>query len=202
MSFEYLRRRSIIAMLPLVGASLLLAGIHGCLNPAFLNQLSGGSVTPLAPGNTSFIHVLVVNGTTDATLDFQFGWTPAWQGFITTYIYGISPQTQMGLLLGCPIDQIGLGDPTNLSTPAIIITRDTLAVNVPASAFPLVFQEGSDYFCGDTLVLNVIDDPTNGYGIKIIPGRIDGATQTGPFSGPDTYQILQALLTASGATIP
>ena len=202
MSFVYLRRRWIVAVL--LGGTSLLVGIHGCLNPAFLNQYSGGSVVPLAPGDARFVHVLVVNSTADATLDVQFGWTPEFQGFITTFLHGIGPGTQLGMLLDCTVEQIGLGNPLNLAVPAITITRGELTFDVPASAFPLVFTKGStkDFECGDTLVLNVIDDPTNGYGIKVVPGRVDGTTQTGPFGGPDTFQNLQTLLTLNGVTIP
>ena len=186
------------AMLLMAVAGLALADIHGCFNPAFVNGLSGGRQAPLAPGSTPYIQVLVINSTTGATVDFRFGWTPAFQGFNTAYQKGIAPQMQHGTLLGCPINQIGLGNPQNLSMPAMVVYRNGEVTNVPASAFPLVFRDGIDYICGDTLVLGVIDDPTSGFGVKIVAGRVDGVTQTGPFSGPDTFQIVQALILANG----
>jgi len=62
----------------------------------------------------------------------------------------------------------------------------------------VVFKNGQDFQCGDTVVLGVVDDPNSGYGIKVVGGRVNGSTQTGPFSGPDTFQIVQALLIANG----
>lgn len=202
MSFAYSHRRRVNYLKLSLIAVLLQLSIHGCLNPAFVNQLSGGSVVPLAPGDVPFVHILVVNSTADAILDIQFGWTPPFQGFITTFLHGIAPNTQMGTLLDCSVQQIGLGNPLDLSVPAITITRGDLTFDVPASSFPLVFKKGSDFACGDTLVLNVIDDRSNGYGIKIVPGRVDGTTQTGPFSGPDTFQIVHGLLTLNGVSVP
>lgn len=177
--------------------ALITAG--GCLNPAFVNQATGGSVVPLAPGDTPFVHVLVINATSASTLNFQFGWTPAFNGLTTAFLDGIAPQQQRGLILPCPVNQIGLGDPRNLNTPAIIITNANATYNVPAAAFPLVLANGRDFNCGDTVVITVIDDRNNGYGISVLPGRVDGATQTGPFSGPDTFEILDLLLMSSGS---
>jgi hypothetical protein len=205
MSFLRLPRRRMVALVPVLVAGLVLAGIHGCLNPTFVNGLSGGAVVPLAPGGTPFVHILVINATAASTLSFQFGWTPAFQGQVGGYITNIVPRSQRGLLVGCPVEEIGLGYPLNLSQPAVVITNTNGTINVPASAFPLVFKNGEDYFCGDSLVLSVIDDPTNGYGIKIVSGRVDGTTQEGPFTGPDTFQIVQLLLTANGTpptTVP
>lgn len=182
-----------------VTAGLILVGNSGCLNPAWFNQVSGGSAVPLAPGDTPFVHVLVINATTAYTLDFQFGWTPEFQGYNTAFTYGIAPQQQKGFLLGCPVDQIGLGNPGDLSTPAIIITTDDdREFNVPASAFPLVVNRPRDFDCGDTVVFTVIDDPNNGYGIQVLPGYVDGQNHRGPFTGPDTFEIVQLMLLTSG----
>lgn len=205
MSFLRTPRRRMAAIGLVLSAGLSLSGIHGCLNPTFINSVSGGAVVPLAPGGTPFVQLLVINATAASTLSFQFGWTPAFQGQVGGYLTNIVPRSQRGLLVGCPVEQVGLGYPLNLAQPAVVITNTNGTINVPASAFPLVFKNGEDYSCGDALVLTVIDDPSNGYGIKIVPGRVEGATQQGPFTGPDTFQIVQLLLTANSTpptTVP
>lgn len=179
-------------------ACVILAGQSACLNPAFMNQMTGGRFVPLAPGDTPFIHVLVINATSNWYLDFLFGWTPQFQGYNTASMGGIGPQQQRGLLLGCPIEQIGLGNPGDLSEPAMIITTENGDINVPPSAFPLVLQRGRDFDCGDTVVLTVIEDRNSGYGVRILPGRVPGGEHTGPFTGPDTFEIVQALLLGAG----
>ncbi len=184
-----------------LAAMVYFASLSGCLNPAFINGLSGGSVVPIAPGDTPYIHVLFINASSTKTFKVQLGWTPEYQGLNSWYIWGIEPGAQTGVVLGCPINQVGLGDPSDLTLPAIEITEEGSTVNVPAGAFPLTLQNGEDYVCGDTVVFTLVDDRNNGYGINVSPGRVDGSTQGGPFTGPDTFQLLQ-LLQYSGGVPP
>ncbi len=199
MSFSAPLRRGSAILMPLATICLALASTSGCLNPGFVNQLAGGSIVPLAPGDTPFVQVLVINATASKSLSFEFGWSPEFQGFSTGFINNVVAETQRGFLLACPVDKIGLGNPLDLNQPAIVIDG---TVDVPASAFPLFLLEGRDFYCGDTVVLTVTDDTNNGYGIHISAGRIDGATQTGPFSGPDTFEIVNELLMSNGSVAP
>lgn len=180
-------------------AGLVLACSCGCLNPTFVSQLSGGSTVPLAPGDTPFVHVLVINATEELIVDVQFGFTPEFQGFNSALVGGILPGQQSGFLLACPVSQIGLGDPTDLGAPAVTLTTaEDVEINVPPAAFPLVVRNGTDFSCGDTVVFTIVDDRSNGYGISVQPGRVNGANHTGPFSGPDTFEIVNLLLMSSG----
>lgn len=177
-----------------------LSHLSGCLNPTFVNKLSSGSFVPLAPGDTPYVQVLVINGTLEKTIDVVLGFAPEYQGINAWGIAGIGPGNQQGFVLTCDVNQIGLGDPTDLSRPAMVITgEEGDAVNVPASAFPLTLASGRDFNCGDTVIFSIVDDRNNSYGIQIAPGRIDGSTQTGPFNGPDTFEIYQ-LLDVGGGT--
>jgi hypothetical protein len=196
--FPHNKRCTALKLLATVTCMTLVA-LGGCFNPAFVNQLSGGSVVPIAPGDTPFIHVLVINATLSHTLNFQFGWTPDFQGYNTSFVFGIAPRQQQGFLLGCPIDQIGLGNPGDLNAPAIIISPEGGGnINVPPGAFPLVLVRNRDFVCGDTVVFTVIDDQTSGYGIAVLPGRVDGSTQRGPFTGPDTFEIVNFMIMSAG----
>jgi hypothetical protein len=182
------------------GAVTCLLHVSGCLNPTFVNQVTGGRVAPLAPGNAPFVQVLVINATVSADIDIILAWTPPEANISAFTMQGIGPNVQLGKLLQCPVDMIGLGTPTDpVNTPAMVVRNNGVTTNVPASAFPLVFRNGQDFQCGDTIVLGVIDDATSGYGVKIVSGRVNGSSQTGPFSGPDTFQIVQGLLIANGS---
>ncbi|MCL2330728.1 MAG: hypothetical protein FWC56_05450 [Phycisphaerae bacterium] len=198
MNSSFTIRRLILATAIMVVVGCAVAGIHGCLNPPFANTVKGG-VIPLAPGNTPYVHVMFYNQTTDATFDVQYSST-ATTGFKGALFTGISPQTIRGALLNCPVDYIGLGVATDLTLPAIVVHRGGDTINVPASAFPLVLRNGKDFVCGDTVIFYVMDDTTSGYGIKVVTGKVDGSTQTGPFSGPDTYQIIDALVKANAVS--
>jgi hypothetical protein len=182
----------------LLAAALFFTALYGCLNPAFVNGLSGGSVVPLAPGDAPYIQVILANATTKYSIGVQLGWTPAYQGVTSAALAGIAPGAQHGMLLGCPIDRIGLGNPLDLTLPALTLDDGTTVVNVPASAFPLTVSAGTDFSCGDSILFTVTEDRTNGYGIQVAAGRIEGSTQTGPFSGPDTFQIYNALQLSTG----
>jgi hypothetical protein len=176
----------------------VLTSFSGCFNPTFVNQISGGSVVPIAPGDTPFIHVLIINATESSNVGMQLGWTPQVQGRNAAGYTGIAPEQQIGFLLPCPIEQIGLGNPNDLTSPAVIIESSAGEINIPAGAFPLILQRGRDFDCGDTVVLTVVDSRSNVYGVEILPGRVRGSGQTGPFSGPDTFEIVELLLMGTG----
>lgn len=192
-----------------------LGGASGCLKSEFVNEVAGGGVVPLAPGDTPFISVVVVNKTTKYTFDFVIGYQPSSTGFNAYGLSNVQPQVQLGVVLSCPVEEIGIGDPSDLTRPAMVLytgqksttTAQTIdgvsgTVNVPYSAFPLTLKSGQDYECGDAVVFTVVEDPNSGYGINIYAGRVDGTTQTGPFSGPDTYEILDLLLFLNGGGTP
>lgn len=183
-------------------ATVYFASLSGCLNPAFVTGLTGSTPVPTAPGDTPYVHVLLINATTSKTIDVQFGWTPEYQTSQGFYLYGIAPQQQSGVILGCPINQIGLGSPSDLTLPALKLTDANGTIDVPPSAFPLTLQNGPDYSCGDTVVFTVADDRNSGYGISVSTGRVEGSTQGGPFTGPDTYAILQLLQYSDTLPIP
>jgi hypothetical protein len=99
---------------------------------------------------------------------------------------------------------VGLGSSSDLSTPALVLKTaadEDTGVNIPASAFPLVLTSTGDYTCGDTIILNLVDDNSSGYGINVLAGKVLAETGTGSFTGPDTYTILDALLTANTGAV-
>ena len=48
------------------------------------------------------------------------------------------------------------------------------------------------------MIFLAIDDQNSSGGILVSSGLIGGASETGPFTGPDTFANLEALLIAEG----
>ncbi len=172
----------------------------GCLNPSFVNQVSSGSVTPLAPGDVPFVLVRCVNLTRAATLSVVVGFeAPGFFGYDATTLGGIHPNGgDVGVILPCPVASVRIGDPSAPAAPAVTVSKDDNAYSMAGAAFPIVLTDGVNYACGDTVVFTFVDAPSSPYGIDVSAGRIDGTTQTGPFSGTDSFELLQLMLFANG----
>ncbi len=173
----------------------------GCLNPSFVNQVSSGSVTPLAPGDVPFVLVRCVNLTRTAEIDAVVGFeAPGFFGYDAVTLAGIHPNGgDVGAILPCPVASVRIGDPSAPAAPAVTVTRDDdTAYSMPSAAFPIVLADGVNYTCGDTVIFTFVDAPSSPYGIDVSAGRIEGSTQTGPFSGTDSFEVLQLMLFANG----
>jgi hypothetical protein len=181
-------------------AGLVLCFGTGCLNPATFNQASGGAVAPLAPGDTPFVLVRAVN-LSQYTVDMNFSYDAPAYSFSGYFMDGIEPNNgDNGFVLPCPVNSISLGNEGAPTTPALTLTAaDGGTTEVPTSAFPLeVIGGGTDFSCGDTVVFTIVNDRNSSYGIEVYPGRIEAGGQQGPFTGGDTFEILQLLLFLNG----
>lgn len=188
--------RGPLVFLGLAAVGLVLILIAAGCNPIFWNQMSGGSFAPLAPGDTAFVLAHAVNDTrvsTTVVIGFD---APTWVNQpITGTFFDIEPGTGNGILIPCPVDEIGLGPLDDPSEMALQFSLpDGGQVTVPASAFPFTLLNGVDYECGDTVLFTIIEDQNSVFGVTVVPSQIEGSTQTGPFSGPDTFSNLDAFL--------
>jgi hypothetical protein len=177
-------------------ALLLLAAVGGC------GTGLGFSSVPIAPGDTPFLMIKVINRSSTFTVDFLIQTE-------TTTVNGTtvgggelrdirSNGGDAALVVPCPVDRVGLG---NLNDPnstgyRVGFTGQTDKVEVPWNRNPLV--SGFSYNCGDTIVFLVTDSQTDRGGVLVTTGLIGGASEMGPFSGPDTFEILEDLLRAEG----
>lgn len=178
----------------------LVSLITGCLNPGFVNTRTR-SFYPLAPGDEPFLLVRLVNDTT-ATLDvpiaYDDGITSAVTDSLTGYS-GLSPEFgEFGFLLHWPVAKVGIGTVDDSPSSALATSfqatfPDGSTMSIPAQMESL--KAGIDYNEGDTIIFHFIADSRSPYFIQVNVGRIDGSTQTGPFSRADTfYTIRQTLL--------
>ncbi len=175
----------------------LLACSTGCLNPQFVNSLSG-NFYPVAPGGTGFVLARVVNDT-DATVDFQLTADTGTVTPSTVTFRGLDPLSrEEGTMFAWPILRLGLGNLDNPLEPSITATfADGLTIRVPFARAPLV--GGTDFQRGDTVVFRLTADSRSPTYIRVAIGRINGAGQQGPFSRANTFQVAELLLLQSGA---
>lgn len=172
-----------------------LVGLIGCGTSAG-GFLTGNRSAPLAPGDNAFVQVWVVNSTKDTTISQAIvgADAPALR-YDYFYLQNITQENRkLGGVLPCPVHSLRLGT-TDDSVSALELSPSTGgAISVPSRAFPFALREGVDFNCGDSVYFVVSDNANSPYRVSVGPGVIDGSTQTGPFSGPDTFAILNVLL--------
>jgi hypothetical protein len=176
----------------LAGLGLLVAA--GCDNVGLVG-IGGGPSVPVAPGDTPFVLVRCVNASSQFTVEFLIEVdTPlAEQGAPTGGELTVSPGGNSGQVFQCPVDRITLGSFTD---EGAVGYRTSFPggpqIDLVWDQDPLV--SGFSYNCGDTVVFMAVDNTNMPGGVEIVAGLIGGADQTGPFSGPDTYENLLQLL--------
>jgi len=180
----------------LAAGLVMLAVVSGCGTGLF------GSAVPAAPGDTPFVMIKVINQSSSFAVDFIIqtetttasGTTVGGGTLRNVRSYG----GDASLIVPCPVDRIGLG---NLNDPnstgyRVGVPGEADKVDVAWGQAPLV--AGFSYNCGDTVLFMVVDSQTESGGVLVTTGLIGGATEVGPFSGPDTFEILEDLLRAEG----
>ncbi len=173
--------------------ALLLCGavLPGCgddailfLNPSFVNQTQGG-LFPLVPRPDSGLLLVRVRNTTNQPISFlvtiERGVPTVEGGDLTTtqtnelFTTPGSQSNETGILHECtpenPITRIGLG--RNLNQPTAdeglfvgAFTDLEASFGVPGNINPLASAFG-DFFCGDTVIYQVIDSNNAPGGFKV-----------------------------------
>jgi hypothetical protein len=166
--------------------------IDGILNPSFVNRSSGG-VFPVAPGDTDFIAVMVANQT---NRDIVFRLTAEAADGVQQIELNTTPNLpRQGTTFLCPVSRIGLGTLGDLASGGYIISPPGIPnqfFEAPFARNPLT--EGRSFICGDTVIFFAFQDVNVAGGVSISVGRIAGATQTGPFTGADTFENLEDII--------
>jgi len=102
----------------------------------------------------------------------------------------------LGVLFTCPVDRIGLGDLDDPESTGYYLLYGDARLGMPWGENPLLWNV--NYTCGDTIIFLARANANVPGGVSITTGVIDGSTQTGPFSGPDTFENVEDLLAAAG----
>ena len=162
----------------------------------------GGSSVPAAPGDTPFVMIKVINRSSFFTLDFLIQ-TETITASGTTVGGGTlrdirSNGGDSALIVPCPVDRIGLGNLNDPNSTGFRVGGPGQIDKVDVSWGQAALVSGFSYNCGDTVLFMVVDSQSEPGGVLVTTGLIGGATETGPFSGPDTFEILEDLLRAEG----
>lgn len=183
-----------------VGVALL-ASASGCIPGGVISGVGRPSV-PIAPGDTPFVMIRCINASGLFAIDFLIQTESTTTSGTTTgggnLLNVRSNGGDSGLLVACPVDKIALGnvnDPDSTGFRVGIPGQEKIEVSWGADG-PLV--AGFSYNCGDTVIFLATDDQNSPGGILISTGLIGGASETGPFQGPDTFENLEALLRSEG----
>lgn len=179
-------------------SALVLPLASGCINPSLYNSETS-NLYPLAPGDQPFVLVEVINDTTavvDYTITVDDG-----RATPTQYPFSdITPATRdAGVLVPYPFLRVNLGDLDNPITPSITATLpDGLTIQVPPQVASL--RAGVDFQQGDTIIYRLVADARSPSAITVSVAKIEGTTQTGPFTRADTFQVVKLLLLSQGLT--
>jgi hypothetical protein len=150
-----------------VVAGLALAAIAGCLggcpgaeeflNPSVFQSLGIGKVAANVPGEAPAIVIEVENGT-ERVIEFRVTWRDG-DGQIQqrTEVLGVGDKFSEALI--CPIEEMTLGDVSNLDAVGAIVRLGDGTANDPyveVEAFGVLLQEGINYDCGDAVTFTVL----------------------------------------------
>lgn len=181
------------------GACVILTALPvlaGCINPEFLNQISG-VYYPVAPGDEQYVMIRVVNDTT-ATLDVPIVWDNGTTPTFRYLIRGLSPEGRdTGLLLDWPILRVAVGDLDNPYGPEIVANfsgGQSSGVYFGRSAL----QANVDFKRGDTIIFQFTADNRSPAYIRVTVGRIDGEKQSAEALRADPFTLLRLLTTGLG----
>lgn len=153
-------RKLRLSGLVFVASALCLAGctgVSGFLNPEFLQVLGVGQTVAYLPGEAPAIVVEVENGV-DRVIEYQISWRDP-QGVVQRETGTLGPGKKMGEVLFCPIEEVTLGDVSNLDGTGAIVRLGEGGSNDPiieVEPFGVLLQEGINYDCGDSITFTVL----------------------------------------------
>jgi hypothetical protein len=175
-----------VALLPVFMAS--------CLNPDVVNNSTGG-LYPTAPGDEPFLLVRIINDTgsdlTQVPIVYDRGTGP-----LTYNLSVLAGERGTGILLDWPVTMVNVGSLDSPLIPAITVQLSS-GSNVVIPGLLNNAQASVDYVRGDTLVYRFTADTRNPAAINVSLLKIDGSTQTGPFTRADTFRTVRQLLELS-----
>jgi len=153
----------------IVTGVVLLAGLlstSGCItagdlfSPGFLQVLGVGERVANLPGEAPAIVLEVENGT-DRVIEFRLTWRDG-ESRIQERTRSLGVDEKYAEALICPIEEMTLGDVSNLDDVGAIVRLGYGTANDPfieVEPFGVLLQEGINYDCGDSVTFVVL--PSN-----------------------------------------
>lgn len=130
---------------------------EGFLNPAFLQTLGLGVTVADLPGEAPAL-VLEVQNDTDRVVEFRLTWRDG-EGEIQERTRSLGVGAKYSEALICPIEEMTLGDVSNLSAVGAIARLGAGQATDPfveIEPFGVLLQEGINYDCGDSVTFTIL----------------------------------------------
>jgi hypothetical protein len=140
--------------------ALCLCGCLGTpevINPAFFQSLGWTEVAADVPGEAPAIIIEVENGA-DRVIEFRMTWRDA-DGDINQRTGVLNVGEKYSEALICPIEEMTLGDVSNLDATGAVVRLGGGTSNDPyleVEPFGVLLQEGVNYDCGDVVTFTVV----------------------------------------------
>ncbi len=174
--------------------------MSGCLNPSLVNNVTGNSLFPTAPGDEPFVLVRIVNRT-EARIDTQLSVDKGTgePTVLTPFIHG---NMEFGILFEAPVLQVGIGeiDGNSFLPSSVASFPDGTNISFPFEQGPLVL--GRDFQEGDAIVFVFYQDARASKRVRTSVGVEDGSGQTGSSFREDTFTTIRQLLQLNGLLGP
>ena len=173
-----------VTILAVAGGALLPSGclsVDSLLNPTFVQSLtSGGGGVANLPGEAPAI-VLEVHNETGRNAEFRVTWRDS-EGQIQERARALGVDESFAEMLICPIDELTLGDVSDLTaTGAIVRLGSGSAIDpfIEVEAFGVLLQDGINYDCGDSVSFRILPSGATLSGYQIFAFINRSGAQTG-----------------------
>lgn len=151
-----------------MGAAALLGGCGEIVNPDFISSLGGGDSAASIPGEAPALLVTVENRTrrtAEALLSYR---DPNDQ--VKQATYNLIPGSNIATALVCPIDEVTLGDVSDLRKTGAIIRLGNGGSNdafIEVEPFGVLLQDQANYNCGDSITFAIVESSATRSGYQV-----------------------------------
>jgi hypothetical protein len=170
-----------------IALALLMAGCadpFSFFNPQFIQTLGVGQTVANLPGEAPAVLVEVDNQT-NRPIEFLLTWRES-EGEVERLTGGLAPELKDGLVLFCPLEEVTLGDVSDLDATGAIVRLGNGESNDPlieVEPFGVLLQQGVNYDCGDSITFTVLPSSASLSGYQVFAfirrSGAQAATETG-----------------------
>lgn len=151
-------------------------------NPTFLQSVGVGEAAANLPGEAPAIVLEVDNGT-DRVIEFRLTWRDG-ESQIQERTRSLGVGAKFSEALICPVEEMTLGDVSNLSAAGAIVrlgSGSAMDPFVEVEAFGVLLQEGINYDCGDSVTFTILPSSAtlSEYQVFALIRRSGAQTDTG-----------------------
>lgn len=159
------------------GAAVLLPACilsNGCtsalslFNPDFLAATGVAGRAASLPGEAPAVLAIIENRTT-LWVEAQISWRSEGDQ-VDTKTFVVPPGDRLGEVLTCPVEEITLGDISNLDEVGALVRLGSGEADDPfieVEAFGVLLKEGANYDCGDSVTFAILPSGATRSGYQV-----------------------------------